>query len=151
MAWETCAHTHIAMKMDGFCISQDSCPESGVWGFFLFVFCRAFECVCVYVFLTWVVFFFFFSFFLLRAIKICKLLILYYTKLGVTFVHDLAARNLVLLFCGLPNKQTKGTQRSTIHSRTWARLSKAASSLGVCSLPPQDSCSGLLLTKTSFP
>lgn len=63
-------------------------------------------------------FLFFFSFFLLRAIKICKLLILYYTKLGVTFVHDLAARNLVLLFCGLPNKQTKGTQRSTIHSRT---------------------------------
>lgn len=54
---------HIAMKMDGFCISQDSCPESGVWGVFLFVFCGAFECVCVYVFLTWVVFFlFFFSF-----------------------------------------------------------------------------------------
>lgn len=88
-------------------------------GFFCLFFAGLLSvCVCMFFLLELFSFYFFFPFFLLRAIKICKLLILYYTKLGVTFVHDLAARNLVLLFCGLPNKQTKGTQRSTIHSRT---------------------------------
>lgn len=92
----------IAMKMDGFSVFQASSPKwgiCGIFGLFLLGF-------CVYVFLPWVVFFFFF-FFPLRAIKICKLLILYYAKLRVTFVHDLAARNLVLLFAAFLTSRRK--------------------------------------------
>lgn len=70
---------------------------------FLVCFCWVF--VCMFFFLE--LFSFFFFFFPLRAIKICKLLILYYAKLRVTFVHDLAARNLVLLFAAFLTSRRK--------------------------------------------
>lgn len=69
---------------------------------FWFVF-AGFLCVC-FSSLSCFLFFFFFP---LRAIKICKLLILYYAKLRVTFVHDLAARNLVLLFAAFLTSRRK--------------------------------------------
>lgn len=96
------------MKMDGFCVSQDSCPESGVWGFFCLFFAGLLSvCVCVHFSSLSCFLLLFFFFFPLRAIKICKLLILYYAKLGVTFVHDLAARNLVLLFVAFLTSRRK--------------------------------------------
>lgn len=74
-------------------------------GFVGFLVCFCWVFVCMFFFLE--LFSFFFFFFPLRAIKICKLLILYYAKLRVTFVHDLAARNLVLLFAAFLTSRRK--------------------------------------------
>lgn len=58
--------------------------------------------------------------FSLRSIKICKQLILYYSKLRVTFVHDLAARNLIPLFVAcLTNKRHTPICVTKVFKSSW--------------------------------